>query len=149
MTAQGRGFWIGLAVGGPIMGYGIIELASNAGTPRLLQTGEWLVGGLLAHDLVVAPLVIGLVWVIGKALPSAARTSVRVGTLATVLVLALGAPALLGYGDRPDNATVHPLDYSTAVLTSLVAVWGLTALAQGVTVWRNHRRAVAGTRNEG
>ena len=138
-----RGLWIGLAIGGPVMAYGVVELWSKVGMSRLVQTGEWLLGGLLTHDLVVAPLLIALVWIAGRTFPSRARTAIRAGVLATILVVAIGAPALLGYGNRPDNPTVHPLGYPTAALTSIAIVWGLVALGQLAAAWHRHQRTVA------
>jgi hypothetical protein len=138
-SGSNRGLWIGLAIGAPIMVYGALELLSKVGSRHLAQTGEWIAGGLLAHDLAVAPTLIALVWVAGQTLPSRARTAVRAGTLGTILVLAIGGPALLGYGNRPDNPTVHPLDYPTAVLTSIAIVWGLVALGQLAFAWRHHQ----------
>ena len=37
----------------------------------------------------------------------------------SALVVAIGWPGLRGYGNKSDNATIHPLDYGSAVLTVL------------------------------
>ena len=140
----GRGLWIGLALGGPIMVYAIIELASKSGTAGSVRTGEWLIGGLLTHDLVIAPLIIATVWATCRALPARVRAPVCAGVLGTALVITIGAPALLGYGHRPDNPTVHPLDYTTAVLTAVTIVWTavlLVTLVKTLSGWWIRRRS--------
>lgn len=124
----GRGFWIGLALGTPVMMYGAFELVQQVGWPRAVNVATWLGGGLLLHDLVLAPIVLALVWAIGRIASAALRTPLRVGILGSGLILAVAWPALRGYGDRPDNATVHPLDYGSAVLTALALLWGAVAL---------------------
>ncbi len=131
MTADdtpGRGFWIGIAVGAPVMVYGAAELIGQAGWPRARDVAVWLGGGLLVHDVLLAPLVIAAVWAVGTVFPADLRAPIRAGILGSALVIAIGWPALRGSGNRPDNRTVHPLDYSTAVLTALALVWLLVAL---------------------
>jgi hypothetical protein len=124
----GLGFWIGFALGTPVMIYGAYELVQQVGWPRAFDVATWLGGGLLLHDLVLAPIVLVLVWAIGRIASPAARTPLRVGVLGSGLILAVAWPALRGYGDRPDNPTVHPLDSGSAVLTALALLWGAVAL---------------------
>jgi hypothetical protein len=124
----GLGFWIGLALGAPVMVYGASELVSQVGWPRALDVAKWLGSGLLIHDLVLVPIVLTVVWAIGRVAPEMARTPLRAGVLGSALVVAIAWPALRGYGDRPDNATVHPLDYGSSVLTTLVILWGAVAV---------------------
>lgn len=123
----GRGFWIGLALGAPVMAYGVAELLRQAGWSRAVAAGRWLAVGLLLHDLVLVPVVLLVVWLIGRTTPRWLRTPLQAAVLGSGLVLAVGWPALRGYGDRVDNATVHPLHYGSAVLTVLASVWAATA----------------------
>jgi hypothetical protein len=120
----GLGFWIGLALGTPVMLYGASELVQQAGWPRTFEVATWLGGGLLVHDLVLAPIVLVVVWALGRITRPPLRAPLRVGVLGSGLIVAVAWPALRGYGDRPDNATVHPLDYGSAVLTALALLWG-------------------------
>lgn len=124
----GRGFWIGLALGAPVMVYGAVELIREAGFPRALDVARWLGSGLLLHDLVLAPVVLALVWVVGRAVGPQLQTPLRAGILGSALVVAVAWPALRGYGRRADNPTVHPLDYGSAVLTALTIVWVFVTL---------------------
>ncbi len=124
----GPGFWIGLALGTPVMLYGAIELVQQAGWPRAFNVATWLGGGLLLHDLVLVPIVLALVWIVGRIAPAFVRAPLRVGILASALIIAIAWPALRGYGDRTDNPTVHPLDYGSSVLTALAIVWSVVVL---------------------
>ena len=135
----GLGFWIGLALGTPVMVYGAYELVQQMGWPRAFDVANWLGGGLLLHDLVLVPIVLALVWAIGRIAPGLVRTPLRVGVLGSALIVAVAWPALRGYGDRPDNATVHPLDYGSAVLTALAILWGAVAMWSVVGVLRDRR----------
>jgi hypothetical protein len=124
----GLGFWIGLAFGAPVMLYGAYELVQQVGWPRTFDVAKWLGGGLLLHDLVLVPIVLAVVWAIGRVSSPVLRNPLRAGVLGSALIVAVGWPALRGYGNKPDNATIHPLDYGTSVLTALAVVWGVVAL---------------------
>jgi hypothetical protein len=134
----GRSFWIGLALGTPVMVYGAVELVNQTGWPRAFGVARWFGGGILLHDLVLVPIVLAVVWAIGRWTPTAVHTPLRAAVLGSGLILGIGWPGLRGYGNKPDNATIHPLDYSTAVLTLLALVWGAALMW---SAWRLVRRA--------
>ncbi len=119
----GRGLWIGLAIGAPLMAYGSWELIHHSDLKHSWAVTRLLLGGLLLHDFVVVPIVLAIVWLVGRALPLRATNAVRAGVLGTLLVIAVGWAALRGYGTRADNPTIHPLDATTAVLTAVGLVW--------------------------
>jgi hypothetical protein len=86
----------------------------------------WVVAADLLHDLVLAPLVCVLGLAIARFVAPPLRWPIRAGAIATAIVLLVAYPALRGFGRRtaPGNASVQPLDYTTAVLTVLAVVWG-------------------------
>ena len=135
----GVGFWIGLALGTPVMVYGAYELVQQVGWPRAFDVAKWLGGGLLLHDLVLVPIVLALVWVVGRIASPLVRNPLRTGILGSALIVAIGWPALRGYGYHSDNPTIHPLDYGTAVLTALGLLWGAVALWLFLAVVRRDR----------
>jgi hypothetical protein len=104
----------------------------------------WLGGGLLLHDLLFVPIVVTVVWGIGKVLPARHRAPTCAGVLGTALVIAIGWPGLRGYGNRPDNPTIHPLDYTTAVLTATAVVWAAVGLWLLVVAIDRRRRTPDG-----
>ncbi len=61
---------------------------------------------------------------------------------ASAVVLLVGWAALRGYGrdQVPDNPTVDPLHYGTAVLTVLAVVWGAAIVWLTVAWWRTDTR---------
>ncbi len=119
--------------------YGAYELVQQAGWPRAFDVAKWLGGGLLLHDLVLVPIVLAVVWTIGRVATPLLRNPLRVGVLGSALIVAIGWPALRGYGNKPDNATIHPLDYGTSVLTALALLWGAVALWVVLALVRRHR----------
>ena len=66
-------------------------------------------------------------------MPTPWRWPIRAAAIGSAIVLAVSYPALRGFGREtaPGNATVLPLDYTTAVLTVLSVIW-VAALVTGL-----------------
>ncbi len=128
-TPRGAGFWLTFVVGWAVIGYGLsLALSIRGGLGTTAEIAAWVAGGHLVHDAVVAPAAA----LAGTALVAATvpwvRGLVRAGLLATACVLAVAYPALRGFGAKPRNPSVLPLDYDRAVVTVLGVVWGAVAL---------------------
>ncbi len=121
----GSAFWTGLALGGAVMAFGIGGLVRATSTDAVASVGRWVVGADLVHDLVLAPLVVVLGCFTARAVPARVRGPVQAGLLATGVVLLVGWVPWRGDGRVlvPDNPSVQPLDYTSAVLTVLGFVW--------------------------
>jgi hypothetical protein len=132
-------WWTGLSVGGALGLFGLAGLVLDAAKTRPLVWLGWLLGLLLAHDFVLAP----LVHLAGRRLrdraPEPWRWPLQLG-LVTSGVLVLGSvPVLVGVGRRtqPGNASVLPGHYPLALAGVLTVVW-LGVLALGI--WGSSRR---------
>ena len=126
----GATFWVGLVIGGGVMAFGLrgVLMQSGATDPGALT--RWVIGADLLHDLVIAPIAIAIGWCVNRAVPTRFRAPVQAGLIASAITLAIGWPGLRGYGRHlvPDNPSVQPLNYATAVLTVLAMIWGVVAL---------------------
>ena len=142
---HGPGFWVGLVIGGAVMTFGVVGLLDNANAVNPFAFATWFVGADLAHDLLLAPLVCLVGALLVRAVRMPWRVPVQGGLVASAIVLAVAWAPLRGYGRTavPDNPTVLPLDYSTAVLTVLAAVWAAVATWLALTAWARRRRAPA------
>lgn len=127
----GATFWIGLVVGGGVMAFGIRGVLMNARATHPTELVRWVVGADLLHDLLFAPVVIAAGWLVVRAVPRSWRVPVQAGLVACGVAALVGWAAWRGYGRAtvPDNPTVQPLDYTTAILTvwaivgAIVAIW--------------------------
>lgn len=132
MTAPryGRAFWIALPLGAALMAFGALGLVGDTGLTASTDVARWLVGADLAHDFVLAPLACLVGAAVARVLPRWCRTPVQAALLASGVLLIVVFPALRGYGrdEVPDNASVQPLDYTTATLTALAVVWAAAAV---------------------
>lgn len=111
-------------------GYGLITLL-NGGWSDLISIAIWLAGGVIAHDFVLAPIVLALVAVTMIALPRRFRA---VGAFALVVigtVTITAIPVLGRFGARADNPTLLPRNYGAgwlifvAVVAVACAAWAI------------------------
>jgi len=126
---SGPTFWVALVIGGAIMAFGIrgavMDLKDSAP-----DVARWVIGADLIHDFILAPIAIGIGWSVNRLVPPRGRPPIQAALFATGVTLLVGWPGWRGYGRHlvPDNPSVQPLDYTTAILTVLAVIWGVAAI---------------------
>lgn len=140
----GAAFWAGLVVGLAVLGYGVAGLLDHVTGDALVSWLTIFVGADIVHDLVVAPVACGVGLVVARLGLGRWRAPVQAGLFASAVVLAVAWIPLRGLGGNPGNPTIRPLDYLTATLTVLAAVW-ITVAAVGLLA---HRRGRSQRREE-
>ena len=96
----------------------------------------WFVGSALLHDLVIAPIWIGLGWLAARLLPAAARPAAVVGAAVAGLLALIALPFVLGVGADPANPSFLPRDYGRNLLLVDVGVLVVAALWATVATLR-------------
>jgi hypothetical protein len=136
-------WWGGLAAGGAVGLFGLAGLVADAAATRPPVWLAWLAGLLLAHDLVVAP----LVHLVGRGLreraPAPWRWPLRIGLVTSGVLVLASLPVLYGVGraTQPGNASVLPGHYPRALAGVLLAVWlGVALLGLGTAARARRRR---------
>jgi hypothetical protein len=125
-----------LLLGAAVLGFGAQQLLTGGGGTRLSSSVPWLLGVLVVHDGLLAPLAAAMGWAVTRALArgraSAALPVVGGGLFVAAVLTAVALPAIRAPG-LSDNATVLPRDYTRglAILLALdaVATGGLALLA--------------------
>jgi hypothetical protein len=126
-------WWTGLSVGGAVGLFGLAGLVADAAKTMPLVWLKWLVGLLLVHDAVLAP----LVHLAGRRLrdraPEAWRWPLQLGLVTSGVLVLASVPVLYGAGrhTQPGNASVLPGNYPLALGGVLIVVW-LGVLALGI-----------------
>lgn len=77
----------------------------------LIAVGTWLIGGVLLHDAVVAPVVILMCLVGAYVLPSKLQREGAVGLVVFGSLTLIGIPVLGRFGAKADNATLLDRNY--------------------------------------
>jgi hypothetical protein len=90
---------------------------------------RWVVGLALAHDLVLAPLVLGVGAAVRRGVPGRARPFVTGGLVASGALVLVAWPAVRGYGRLAGNPSILPRDYGTGLAVAVGATWLLVGVA--------------------
>ncbi|MEC4017901.1 hypothetical protein [Streptomyces sp. H27-D2] len=127
------------ALGVALMGIGAFILFTNERVREPWAAVVWLAGSVVAHDGLIAPLVLG-VGLLLALLPVSrgAKGVVRGGLLVAALLTAVALPVLLRPGTP--KASVLPLDYPRNWLITLAATAALTAALLLVRALRGRER---------
>ena len=125
--------------------YGLLLLL-DLGTTQVVDAGVWLVGGVVAHDALLAPAVLVLGVLAVRVLPGVARGPVVVGLVVLGTVTLVAVPVLGRFGASPGNPTLLDRNY----VAGWCVVAGLTAAAvAGAILYRKSlSRKPGGGRSE-
>jgi hypothetical protein len=96
--------------------YGVYGLLTAGSRVPLGSWLTWFIGSALLHDLVIAPIWIGLGWLAARILPAAARPAIVVGAAVAGMLALVALPFVLGVGADPANPSFLPRDYGRNLL---------------------------------
>ncbi|MGE0794198.1 MAG: hypothetical protein AB7H43_03080 [Acidimicrobiia bacterium] len=118
----------GVAVGAALAVVGVRSLLAEPGDTKPAATALWVVGLAVAHDLVLAPLVMGVGVAVKRFAPAWLRPWLGAGLIVSGAVGLVAWPLVRGYGRSAGNPSILPRDYTTGTVVVLVAVWGAIGL---------------------
>jgi hypothetical protein len=126
-------------VGVAAIGWGL-WLLSDDGLERWRSQAVWVVAGVLAHDAVIAPLVVIGGVAAARLWRPRTRRAIAVGFLVWATVSVAVANVLLPVGGRPDNPSLMNRPYVVAWLLFTAVVIAATAVAVAVARGRTGHR---------
>lgn len=126
----GRAFWIGLAIGVPVIAFGVTGLLRATTFDAVKKIGVWVIGADLVHDVIIAPIVGLCALALARWVPRPWRAPLAAAMAASAIATVVAYPALRGFGraHAAGNPSVQPLNYTTALLTVLAAIWAAAAI---------------------
>lgn len=134
------GFWIGLALGAPVVVFGVRGVLAELPGVQLTSFTRWFLGGAIIHDVVLAPAVCILGWVLVRWLPRPALAPVQAALVATGVVALVSWPLVRGYGVTPGEPSFLSRDYTASLVGVVAAIWIVATLAVVVRVVTARRR---------
>ena len=131
--------WLFVLPGLAAVLYGVYGLLTAGSRVPLASWLTWFVGSALLHDVVIAPIWIGLGWLAARVLPAPARPAIVVGAAVAGLLALIALPFVLGVGKDPANPSFLPHDYGRNLL--LIDAGVLVVAATWATVATRHARS--------
>ncbi|HEU5268872.1 MAG TPA: hypothetical protein VFU36_03040 [Jatrophihabitans sp.] len=89
-TSVSRGRLLIGAIGTAMLGYGVVRIFTDAKDTKPVALAKWLLAALLVHDVLIAPAVLGVGWLLVRFVPPRARRYLQAGLICGGLVSALG-----------------------------------------------------------
>ncbi len=115
-----RAALLAIGVAGGLWG---VWLMREFTSTQLISVATFLIGGVILHDAIIAPVTVGLGVVASRILPGHFRAAVGVGFLLWGTLTLAFFNVLSGQGGKPDNSTVlnRPYALSWFVMTGVLA----------------------------
>ncbi|MHB8465636.1 MAG: hypothetical protein ACYDH6_19420 [Acidimicrobiales bacterium] len=140
---RGAAFWLGAAAGWFVIGYGLRGLLHHHVDTRPANLARFVFGGLVLHDLLLAPAVTALGVVVSRLVPAAHRAVVQGAMIVSGILLLFSWPFVRGYAHVLHNPSSLPHNYTANLAVALGWVWAIAALIMGGRAWRRAQRARA------
>jgi drug/metabolite transporter (DMT)-like permease len=136
---HGTGFWVALVAGWAVIGSAVVGVVADASDTHPVDFLLFFAGGAFLHDLVLAPIVMAIGWLVIRRLPAPERPVVAGALIVMGTVSLYAFPFVRGYGRDPSNASLLPNSYGAALAAVLAAVAVLAVTVLVVTRRRRHR----------
>jgi len=129
-TTSRTGLLVGLALGVPVVAYGLRGTVVDADDTHPAELARWVVGLAVINDLLVIPAAILVAWSLRRVVPTTVWPPVRAGLLCSAVLTAVAVPLIAGLGNDPHNPSLFPRNYATGLTAALTVVWvAVVALA--------------------
>ncbi|HEV3170099.1 MAG TPA: hypothetical protein VGZ32_07155 [Actinocrinis sp.] len=128
------------AAGLAVLGNGVRGLLTTAHVAALTSVGRWLLGGLILHDGVLAPVVFTVCALAYRRTGPRLRRALAAILLIGGSVVLVALPEFLLPPGNP-NPTVHPLNYARGLAIVLGSVIAAALLPLLLSAARDRRRA--------
>jgi hypothetical protein len=115
------------AAGWALIGWGVRGVLHHHVDTRPGQLARFLLGGALAHDLLLAPVVLLTGVLVARSVRGQWRAPIQAALLISGALLLFTYPLLRGYGRVLRNPTSLPHNYSANLLVVIAAVVAGTA----------------------
>ena len=107
--------------------YGLAHLLISIPIATLLWVALWMIAALIIHDVVIAPSVIGVGWLLRRLLPDRARRYVQIGLIMAAGATIIAIPMIIRRGSQPPQKTLLIQNYA-ANLALLLGIFAGVAL---------------------
>jgi hypothetical protein len=128
--------WLLGGLGVLALSYGMWRIFQFSTATRPGQLGRWLVAALVLHDGILAWLVAGAGWLLGRYVPGRARSYLQGALITSGLVALVAAPLIYRQGRSQPGQALLERDY----LGNLAVIFACIAVVTGIAYLARVRR---------
>jgi len=136
---RGLLFWASAAAGWGLILWGVRGALHHHIDTRPAELTRFFIGGAVIHDVIFAPVVLGVGVLIARLVPGRWRAPVQAALLISGCAALFAWPEVRDYARVNHNPTSLPHNYTANLLVVVLAVWLATALVAVVA----HRRGTS------
>jgi hypothetical protein len=126
-TTSQRGLLLGLALGLPIVAFGVRGVLVDADRTHPAELARWIVGSAVATDLLLVPGAVAVGAVARRFAPRSWWPTLRAALMVTGSLVLVAWPFVRGYGRDPANPSLLPRDYVGGLALAVAAGWVIAA----------------------
>jgi hypothetical protein len=141
MTRPRLGPSLGVALGVPVLLFGVWGMFHDADRTHPADAFRWIVGSAAVHDFVVLPLVLGIGWLLTRPFPTWTRPALRLGVAVSAVLAIVAWPLIAGYGEDRTIPSLLPRNEAAGLVAYLGLVWVAVALWLAFRAWRQGNEA--------
>jgi hypothetical protein len=133
-----------LAVAGvALLAFGVFRLLSEIPTHSLLILAVWLAAALVLHDVILAPSVVGVGWLLRRYVPDRGRRYVQVALIMIALVTVIAIPMIFLRGSQPAAKALLLRNYGANLIVIIGVLAIVSLILYAVRVARDGRPPLA------
>lgn len=115
-------FWVGTVLGWAIIIYGARLLLADD-EAEWFNTVRLAAIGIIAHDVVWLAVSVGTGWLLSRIIGREVPFWIRWAGWTTAIIVVMWLPVGRRYGDRLNNDTILPRNYTNSIVILLAVIW--------------------------
>ena len=126
-------------VGIPLGGFGIFRLVTEIPMHSLLILAVWLAAALVVQDVILAPSVVGVGWLLRRHVPDRGRRYLQAALIMIALITVVAIPMIFLRGTQPAAKALLLRNYGSNLILIIAVIAVISLILYAVRVARDRR----------
>jgi hypothetical protein len=126
-------------VGIPLGGFGIFRLVTEIPMHSLLILAVWLAAALVVQDVILAPSVVGVGWLLRRHVPDRGRRYLQAALIMIALITVVAIPMIFLRGSQPAAKALLLRNYGSNLILIIAVIAVISLILYAVRVARDRR----------
>jgi hypothetical protein len=126
-------------VGIPLGGFGIFRLVTEIPMHSLLILAVWLAAALVVQDVILAPSVVGVGWLLRRHVPDRGRRYLQAALIMIALITVVAIPMIFLRGSQPAAKALLLRNYGSNLILIIAVITVISLILYAIRVARDRR----------